>query len=136
MFRISRRLDYGLQLMLALSKLEKKSSFVPTALLSEELEIPLPFLHQISHSLMQSGLIKATPGPRGGLRISKAADKITLFDIFEALEGGFSSPTLADTETPTSSEESEAAAAVWVKIGDDVHKMFSSILLSDIIEKK
>ena len=66
MFRISRRLDYGLQLMVALAAPGTELP-IPSAQLSEQLQIPLPFLHQIAHTLMQSGLIKASPGPRGGL---------------------------------------------------------------------
>ena len=65
MFRISRRLDYGIQLMVALAK-EENNHPKPTAQLSKALDIPLPFLHQIGHTLMQSGFIKASPGPKGG----------------------------------------------------------------------
>ncbi len=44
MFRISRRLDYGLQLMIALAQ-EPADRAQATATLSEKLQIPLPFLH-------------------------------------------------------------------------------------------
>lgn len=86
MFRISRKLDYGIQLMVALAK-ESEGKPIPTARLSEILEIPLPFLHQIGHSLMQAGLIKASPGPRGGIRLSQAASEISVLQIAESLEG-------------------------------------------------
>ena len=67
MFRISRRLDYGLQLMIALAG-EPENRAQATATLAEKLQIPLPFLHQIGRSLIQGRLIKATPGPHRGLR--------------------------------------------------------------------
>jgi Rrf2 family protein len=86
MFRISRRLDYGLQLMIALAS-DKSDLSQPSAQLSEKLHIPLPFLHQIAHSLMQSGLIKASPGPRGGLRLNGDAESISVLKIAEVLEG-------------------------------------------------
>lgn len=86
MFRVSRRLDYGVQLMSALARLDPSKS-VATAVLSQELQIPLPFLHQIGRSLIQGGLIKATPGPHGGLRISGNPNNITLLQIVETLEG-------------------------------------------------
>ena len=72
MFKISRRLDYGLQLMIALAA-DTEGRPQPSAQLAKKLQIPLPFLHQIAHTLMQSGLIKASPGPRGGLRINPPA---------------------------------------------------------------
>jgi Rrf2 family protein len=86
MFKISRRLDYGLQLMIALAA-KNSDRPTPSAQLSEQLIIPLPFLHQIAHTLMQSGLIKASPGPRGGLRLNQPAEAITVLKIAEVLEG-------------------------------------------------
>lgn len=86
MFHISRRLTYGIQLMAALSSSDAQTP-LPTARLSKQLDIPLPFLHQIGHSLMQAGLIKATPGPHGGLRLNQEPGDISLLMIMEALEG-------------------------------------------------
>jgi Rrf2 family protein len=86
MFRISRRLDYGLQLMIALAQ-ESENRAQATAILAEKLDIPLPFLHQIGRSLIQGRLIKATPGPHGGLRLNLAASEISLLQIVETLEG-------------------------------------------------
>lgn len=86
MFRISRRLDYGLQLMIALAQ-ETENKAQATAVLAEKLQIPLPFLHQIGRSLIQGRLIKATPGPHGGLRLNLPAEEITLLQIVETLEG-------------------------------------------------
>lgn len=86
MFRISRRLDYGLQLMIALAQ-ETENKAQATAVLAEKLQIPLPFLHQIGRSLIQGRLIKATPGPHGGLRLNLPAEEISLLQIVETLEG-------------------------------------------------
>lgn len=86
MFRISRRLDYGLQLMIALAA-ETENRAQATAVLADRLQIPLPFLHQIGRSLIQGRLIKATPGPHGGLRLNVPAEEITLLQIVETLEG-------------------------------------------------
>ncbi len=86
MFRISRRLDYGLQLMIALAN-EPEGKPQSTASLAEKLQIPLPFLHQIGHMLMQASLIKASPGPHGGIRLNRQADSISALQIVEVLEG-------------------------------------------------
>jgi Rrf2 family protein len=72
--------------MVALAK-ESEGKPIPTAKLSEVLEIPLPFLNQIGHSLMQAGLINASPGPRGGIRLSQSAQEISILAIAESLEG-------------------------------------------------
>ena len=86
MFRISRRLDYGIKLMVALAQ-DDENLPKSTSKIAKNLQIPLPFLHQIGHSLMQSGLIKATPGPKGGLRLNLPAEDISILQITESLEG-------------------------------------------------
>ncbi len=114
MFRISRRLDYGLQLMIALAQ-ESENRAQATATLSEKLQIPLPFLHQIGRSLIQGRLIKATPGTHGGLRLNIPAEEITLMQIVETLEGPICiSPGLEDARF----EQSDCSASnpVWSEL--------------------
>ena len=114
MFRISRRLDYGLQLMIALAQ-EPENRAQATATLSEKLQIPLPFLHQIGRSLIQGRLIKATPGPHGGLRLNIPAEEITLLQIVETLEGPICiSPGLEDA--PFEQSDCSASNPVWSEL--------------------
>jgi Rrf2 family protein len=103
MFRISRRLDYGLQLMIALAQ-EPENRAQATAILADKLQIPLPFLHQIGRSLIQGRLIKATPGPHGGLRLNMTADEISLLQIVETLEGPICISPCLDGESCQRSE--------------------------------
>ena len=107
MFRISRRLDYGLQLMIALAQ-DEQNRPQATAVLAERLHIPLPFLHQIGRSLIQGGLIKATPGPRGGLRLNQSAGNIGLLQIIETLEG-----PVSILPEPNGNGNGVASRAIW-----------------------
>lgn len=111
MFRISRRLDYGLQLMIALAA-EPENRAQATAVLAEKLQIPLPFLHQIGRSLIQGRLIKATPGPHGGLRLNVPADEVTLLQIVETLEGPVCITPCLEGET-CQRQETCASNSVW-----------------------
>jgi Rrf2 family protein len=90
MFRISRRLDYGIQLMIVLAQ-EAENKTQSTARLAEKLDIPLPFLHQIGHTLMQVGLIKAQPGPHGGLRLNQNPNDISILRLLKPSRDSFPS---------------------------------------------
>src|SRR5512133_1030171 len=114
MFRISRRLDYGLQLMIALSQ-EPENRAQATAILAEKLQIPLPFLHQIGRSLIQGRLIKATPGPHGGLRLNQPAEEISLLQIVETLEGPVCISPCLDGEDCQRSEGC-MSNPVWIEL--------------------
>ncbi len=128
MFRISRRLDYGLQLMIALAK-DEQNRPQATAVLAERLHIPLPFLHQIGRSLIQGGLIKATPGPRGGLRLNQPAGKISLLQIIETLEG-----PVSILPEPNGNGNGAASRTVWESLQSTLVEQLSAISLEDLAE--
>ncbi len=130
MFRISRRLDYGLQLMIALAQ-ETENKAQATAVLAERLQIPLPFLHQIGRSLIQGRLIKATPGPHGGLRLNIAPEDITLLQVVETLEGPICiAPGLEDDGT--SSDEGCMTTPVWCELQSRLAEHLSSVRLNEL----
>lgn len=130
MFRISRRLDYGLQLMIALAQ-EPDNRAQATANLAEKLQIPLPFLHQIGRSLIQGRLIKATPGPHGGLRLNLPAEEITLLQIVETLEGPVCiSPTLDDDNIER--EDCGYSVPVWSELQTELVDHLNGVRLSNL----
>ena len=49
--------------------------------------IPLPYLSKILNALTRTGLIVGKRGYQGGFALSRSADKITLLDVAEAVEG-------------------------------------------------
>lgn len=134
MFRISRRLDYGVQLMVALAA-EDENRPIPTAALAEKLEIPLPFLHQIAHTLMQSGLIKASPGPRGGLRLSQPAETISLLRISETLEGPICLNPCLECGEECPRQSTCTAMPVWNRLQDLIVKYLDSVHLDVLLEQ-
>ena len=128
MFRISRRLDYGLQLMIALAQ-ESENRAQATAVLAEKLQIPLPFLHQIGRSLIQGRLIKATPGPHGGLRLNTPASEITLLQIVETLEGPVCITPCLDGENCTRNDAC-MSNPVWADLQSTLLNHLSSVRLN------
>ncbi len=128
MFRISRRLDYGLQLMIALAQ-ESDNRAQATAVLAEKLQIPLPFLHQIGRSLIQGRLIKATPGPHGGLRLNLPAEEITLLQVVETLEGPVCITPSPDGENGRPTENC-MSNPVWIDLQTNLIDHLASVRLS------
>ncbi len=93
------------------------------------MQIPLPFLHQIGRSLIQGRLIKATPGPHGGLRLNLPAEDITLLQIVETLEGEVCISPLLDVEDPMGANEC-MTNPVWYELQVKLVDHLSSVRLN------
>jgi len=133
MFRISRRLDYGLQLMIALAN-DPENRPQSTASLAEKLQIPLPFLHQIGHMLMQAGLIKASPGPHGGVRLNRTADSISALQIVEVLEGPVSLHPCPECNAQCNRFDACSAQFAWNELQDTVVGYLNNVKLESLAQ--
>lgn len=55
--------------------------------IAEFYELPVPYLRKHFQDLARAGVLKTTPGPKGGYRLARDASATTLLDIYQALEG-------------------------------------------------
>ncbi|HVN55649.1 MAG TPA: Rrf2 family transcriptional regulator, partial [Anaerolineaceae bacterium] len=127
MFRVSRRVDYGLRLLIALAS-NSDAGPQSTANLAEKLDIPLAFLHQIGRSLIQAGILKASPGPGGGLRLNRSPESITLRQVLEVLEGPIRLNGEEAGEIPCSTQ------VVWEKVQAQLVSELDGIHLNGLAE--
>ena len=86
MLRINKRTEYAVRVMASLAG-QLTGVRLPTRIIEKQMLIPRPFLIRVVSDLSRSGLIKSYPGRNGGLVLARAADKISLQDIYEAVEG-------------------------------------------------
>lgn len=86
MFRINRRTDYAVRVMVALAK-RPAGARLSTKEIQDEMLTPRAFLQRIIADLSKAGLIITYPGPNGGLQLSRPADEINLRHVWEAIEG-------------------------------------------------
>jgi Rrf2 family transcriptional regulator, iron-sulfur cluster assembly transcription factor len=88
---LTKRGDYAVRAMLALARMTVDGRGTPTLLsarrISEAMGIPVRFLAQVLADLQRAGLVEAAPGRSGGYRLSRAAERISLLDVIEAVEG-------------------------------------------------
>jgi Rrf2 family protein len=68
------------------------SARVSVGVLADSAQVPYDFARQIANRLARHGLLVSRRGSHGGFALSRPSDKITLFDVFEAMD-----------ETPTMS---------------------------------
>ncbi|NOZ84111.1 MAG: Rrf2 family transcriptional regulator [Epsilonproteobacteria bacterium] len=80
---ITREADYAIRLV---AYLGSKDELSHTADIAQKLKIPKPFLVRIVNKLVLNDIIISQKGRRGGIKLSRPADKINLYDVLVALE--------------------------------------------------
>ena len=84
--QITRQTEYGIKTMIELAQ-SPEGQFISARTISERQEIPETFLHKTLQLLSRAGLVVTQRGVQGGVRLAVAADKITILDILNAIEG-------------------------------------------------
>ncbi len=85
MLSLTRKIDYGL---VAMAELARRSPAQASARqIAKAAGVPLPMLTNILHHLLHRGLVASTMGVRGGYRLARPADQISLAELIDALEG-------------------------------------------------
>ncbi len=83
---LSRGCEYGLRAALYLVSL-KPDGFVPIRRLSDNLDIEFHFLTKLFQQLTEAGLVRSQRGPKGGVALAQAADRVTAMDVVLAIDG-------------------------------------------------
>ncbi len=60
---------------------------VPSAKLAELHDVPPAYLAKHLQALSAAGIVQSVPGPRGGYRLARPADDITVLDVVLAVDG-------------------------------------------------
>jgi len=86
MRRLSDGVEAALHCALALAGLPQ-GKLLPGQSLAELHGVSVSYLLKHLRALASAGVIDALPGPRGGYRLSREPERITLLDIVEAIDG-------------------------------------------------
>jgi Rrf2 family protein len=75
--------------VLALAEVAAREAegLVATRLIAEATASPYPLLAKIVNQLHRAGLVKASRGKQGGIRLSRSASEMTIKDVVVALDG-------------------------------------------------
>ena len=86
LMQIPRRVDYGLRAIIYLSTQDPEKC-CSIAEIARQQNVPKKFLEKIIQDLMRHGLIRSKRGSCGGYTLARLPDKISFYDVIEAIEG-------------------------------------------------
>ena len=128
MFGLTKKADYGVELMTALAKNFGQGP-LPLRQIAKEKKLPFKYLEQVVIPLREAGLINAKEGRAGGYFLKKNPKKISIAKIVEVLEG----PVEVGACLGCPKAEICGQRDVWSEVGDKVRETIEEKTLADLI---
>ena len=132
MFKISKTTDYGIVLLAGLAR-------DPSALprnareLAESSDLPVPMVSKILKALAREGLLVSQRGSKGGYRLARKPEDLTVSEMIRVLEGPVA---LTDCALGPALCEHETLCAVrepWQLISRVVEQALADVTLADLV---
>jgi len=79
------KVDYGVRTLVYLAQRDV-TEFTSTSEIAEAQHIPEPYLLRICSELQKSGLIESRRGPKGGHKLAKSGDQISVSDVVNSVD--------------------------------------------------
>lgn len=89
------------------------------------------FLVQILNDLRRAGLIESRRGKAGGYLLGRAADKITLRQVVEAVD-----PTLLQLSTTTVGESGQGVRRAWQQVSNSLLLSLDEITVESLASRQ
>ncbi len=123
--------EYAIRALIHLAS-QPSDSTVRINQMALEDDIPETFLRKIIPLLSKAGLVYSHRGTSGGIKLARSADAISLYDVFEAIEGRFYfNKCLISTDVCHCSEWC-SVHLVWREVQDSVIGILSKKSLADL----
>ncbi|MBK5246741.1 MAG: Rrf2 family transcriptional regulator [Peptostreptococcaceae bacterium] len=131
--KISTKGQYGL-VALADMAIYGERDYINLKSISERQGISDKYLEQLFIHLKRSGIIESLRGAQGGYRLSRDADKISVKDVLNTLEGPLA---LVDCIVETKEERCNqfdccVTRVLWQKIMEELNSITDAISLADL----
>jgi Rrf2 family protein len=109
-------------------------TWVPQAELADEIGVSAPTLAQVVFRLRKAGLLDAQRGPRGGIGLARAPEKITVLQVIAAIDGtGLAGRCVLGFDACTN-EAPCPAHPVWSEVRPRLEKELEQRTLLDLVK--
>ncbi len=134
MIKLSNLADYAVVLM---SVIAARPDELHTAVsINADTKVPLPTVSKILGKMARANLLKSNRGAGGGFSMNLKAEKITIADIIEAVDGPVQlTNCLSVEDTECDYEPVCISRNKWDKINKAVYQALNNVPLSEMVTK-
>lgn len=96
---------------------------VPISVVAERRGIPVQFLEQLFSTLRRDGLLVSQRGAKGGFRLARDPEDITVLEVVQSLDGRIG-------------DESTEAGGIWADGVEALRKVFGEATIADVARRE
>ena len=132
--KFSTRSRYGLRMMVELARLQQKDELIQLKKIAQITGLSINYLGQLAMSLRNDGLLIGVSGKKGGYRLSRPAEDISLREIIRAVQGPiFTTDCVINPQICLNAEFCEART-IWALLTHSIRDLLESYTLADLID--
>jgi len=129
MIRVAKLTDYAIVL---LAHMARGGRTLTAQELARRSSVPMPTVSKLCKELSRAGLVVSHRGRHGGYGLARSADRITVAEIVEALEGPIALTECGQGAQACELEATCVAKAGWDPVSRAIHGALSNLPLSAI----
>jgi Rrf2 family iron-sulfur cluster assembly transcriptional regulator len=103
--------------------------------IASAVDVPQTFLAKIFQQFSKIGLVRSYRGTGGGFVLGRPADKITLLEVIEAVEGPIVPNRCVTGEGACDRSPNCTVHPVWVEVQHKIRGILEDVTLADLIRK-
>jgi Rrf2 family cysteine metabolism transcriptional repressor len=134
--KVSTRVHYGLRAMTELARSYREDRLLAISEIARNEDLPLSYLEQLVGELRRAGLVEGTRGVRGGYRLARGPESITVGEVYRILEGEVAPVdcTAEDYLPGACNRESVCLSrSIWSRVQAAVLGVLDSTTLDDLV---
>lgn len=105
-------------------------------MLAEAQGLPVKFLEAILAELRRSGLVASQRGSEGGYRLARPASKISVADVFRAIDGPLAEVRGERPESTVYEGAAQHLQEVWIAVRASLRSVLEATTLADLVSGK
>ncbi len=139
MLKLSKKADYGLIALQYLASVHNHDAGITRSIntkeIAEEYNIPAELLAKVLQTLAKHGLIESQNGPKGGYSLARDANRITIAQVLEAIEGPIGIAECYHDKDGDSCVQLEHCniRTPLLKIQDSIYQLLNSMTVEDML---
>ncbi len=132
---LRRNTDYALRLMVSLAKHGEDAS-VSTRTLAQEQDVPYQLACKLMQQLHAARLVESCMGAKGGFRLARGPEEISLLDVVQVIQGRLSLNRCLIDEACCPRKESCPVRARMGELQSRMDEYLGSVTLADLVRTR